>query len=387
MNVVLLCLDRAVPLAGGRRGASVHLRSFASALLQAGHSVATVCADAGEDEAVRALTARGLDVRPLRLPATVREIDWHFSRVHPDLVIERLTLGGPQGAMAAREAGIPHVYVVDTALDEDAARRHGAADGEQARLLLTQALAHSTGAVATSEEIAAWVRSLAPAGFPVAVEANGAGPGFFEAPRTNGLQQVMQQLRFAAGEFRVGFVGSLQPWHDLGTLVAAVAGLGRASRTRLVLVGDGPARNALLRQAWESDVCLTLSGSLPHDDMPALLSLMDVIAVPSGRPDSADSPIKLFEAMAAARAIVATETAPVARVVEHGRQALLVPPSDPAAMTQALRTLRDDPALRAKLGAEAKRAAESRHTWDAVAERVLAFAMRASRSARESCGS
>jgi glycosyltransferase involved in cell wall biosynthesis len=250
---------------------------------------------------------------------------------------------------------------------------------------LAEAFASSRGAVTSSDALADWVRRLAPPGFPIVVESNAAGPAFFHAPSSADVQRVLHELRLTPHEFRVGFVGSLQPWHDLTTLVDAVAALDRVTPSRLVLAGEGPLRNELLRQAWERQVRLTLCGPLSHDDVPACLSLLDVVVIPSLRTDALSSPIKLFEAMAAARAIVATATEPLRRVVEHDRHALLVPPTDAVAMADALRTLRADPARRFRLGAEARRAAECQHTWDAVATRVLAFARQAGEAQTESC--
>lgn len=386
MRIALLCLDRGVPFGGARKGASIHLQSFAAALLRQGHSVSAICAEPGDLSVVRELVERGLDVRPLRMPAAEREIDWHFSRVHPDLIVERLSLGGPVGAIVAREAGIPHVYEVNAPLDEEALRHRGLADAEQARRLIVQGFASSRGAVVVSDEVGAWVRRLAPADFPVAVEPNGAGPDFFAAPSSSALQQVLGRLRLGRGEFRIGFVGAFRPWHDLGTLVRAVGRVARHTPARLVLVGDGPARNEVLRQAWDAGAPVTLAGPVAHRDVPAHLALMDAVAVPYADAEAYFSPLKLFEAMAAARPIVASATHPVTRVVEHDREALLVSPGDADAMAEALLALARDPALAARLGGTARRTALACHTWDAVAERILRFAAGIGRPQRESCG-
>lgn len=387
MRIALLCLDRGVPFGGSKKGASVHLQSFASALMRQGHEVSAICADPGDEHAVRDLIARGLELRPLRHPATAREIDWHFSQVRPDLVIERLSLGGPQGAIAARDANLPHLYEVNAPLDEEAARHRGLADAHLARGPLAEGFAASTGAIAVSDEVAAWVRALGPEGYPVTVEPNGAGPSFFDPPRTRAMQRVLAQLRLRSDEFRIGFVGAFRPWHDLPTLLEAVARVARAVPARLVLVGDGPTRNEVLRRAWETGAPITLAGRVDHDEVPSYLALMDAVAVPYASADAYFSPLKLFEAMASARAIVASATRPVTRVVQHDRQALLVPPGDASAFAEALLELARDPQRRLRLGAEARRTAEARHTWDAVAMRVLEFAKGTGRRERESCES
>jgi glycosyltransferase involved in cell wall biosynthesis len=169
-------------------------------------------------------------------------------------------------------------------------------------------------------------------------------------------------------------VGSFRPWHDIGTLIEAASDVSRFVPTRVILVGDGPQRNDLLRQAWGSSAALTLTGSVPHHEIPLHLALCDVVAVPYASEDAYFSPLKLVEAMAASRPVVASATGPVRRMVTDGHDGLLVQPGDRAAFAQALQRLAFEPGLRERLGAEARRTIERDHTWDAVIGRVLQFA-------------
>ena len=65
-------------------------------------------------------------------------------------------------------------------------------------------------------------------------------------------------------------------------------------------------------------------------------------------------------------------------LARHERTALVVAPGDPEALAAALRRLRDDPALRARLGAAAREAvaAYSHEAWAAGMQRALAAARR-----------
>src|SRR5688572_19735192 len=116
MRIALLCSDLGIPL-GGAKGASVHLRAVASVLLRAGHHVTAMLAAPGPESAYVQLAERGLELRVLRQPRTVRKLEWHFAQVKPDLVLERLSLLAPEGALAAAEAGVPHVFEVNAPLD------------------------------------------------------------------------------------------------------------------------------------------------------------------------------------------------------------------------------------------------------------------------------
>jgi glycosyltransferase involved in cell wall biosynthesis len=373
VRIALLCSDPGIPL-GGVKGASVHVRAVAAALLRQGHQVSALVATAGPDVGFAPLAERGLEVRVLRQPHTVREIDWQLSQVKPDLLIERLSLLSPEGALAAAEAGVPHLYEVNAPLDEEAAKHRNFERIDEARLAFAHGFRASRGAIAVSEEVAEWVRTLAPAGFPVRVESNGAGPEFLAAPDPQEMARIEQRLRLNQGEFRVGFVGSFRPWHDLDTLLHAANALAQKVPVRVLMVGDGPQRNHVLRTAWAGRAAITLAGSIPHHEVPAHLALCDAIAVPYASPDVYFSPLKLVEAMAAARPVVASATGPVKRIVTDGRDALVVPAGDREAFAAALERLAFEPALRGRIGAEARRTVEREYTWDSVTGRVLKFA-------------
>ena len=373
MRIALLCSDLGIPL-GGVKGASVHLRAVASVLLRAGHHVTAMLAAPGPESGYLPLAERGLELRAIRLPRTVRKLEWHLAQVKPDLVLERLSLLAPEGALAAAEAGVPHVFEVNAPLDEEASLHREFDRAAEAREAFRRGFAVSRGAVAVSEEVATWVRGLAPDGFPVRVESNGADRKFLLPPDCQLVQQLEQRLHMNGGEFRVGFVGTFRPWHDIGTLIEAASDVSRFVPTRVILVGDGPQRNDLLRKAWGSRAALTLTGFVPHHEIPLHLALCDVVAVPYASEAAYFSPLKLVEAMAAARPVVASATGPVRRMVTDGHDGLLVPPGDRAAFAQALQRLAFEPGLRDRLGAEARRTVELHHTWDAVIGRVLQFA-------------
>ena len=84
------------------------------------------------------------------------------------------------------------------------------------------------------------------------------------------------------------------------------------------------------------------------------------------------STLKIFEYMAARRAIVASDIGQVAEVLTHRRTALLHPPGSVTKMVAHLDELRARPELRERLARQARRLAVDRFTWDRNAARVLA---------------
>ncbi len=384
MRIALLCLDAGVPF-GGTKGCSVHCRAVAAALLRAGHQTVAMVATPGPESGYQTLIDAGLELRVLRSPVTAREVDWQLAQSGVELVLERLALLAPEGALAAAAAGIPHVYEVNAPLDLEAAEHRGFDRLQEARAAFALGFRHSSGAIAVSDEVSAWVRKLSPAGFNVLTVPNGAGPEFFAPQKESQVAELERRLQLGPNEFRVGFIGSFRPWHDLPTLVRAASQITSEVPLRLVLVGDGPARNAMLRQAHESAVSIAMTGAIPHEQVPVHLALCDVIVVPYAEAEVYFSPLKLLEAMAAARPVVASATEPVKRLVRDGHDAILVPPGNAESLGLALRRLALDPALRTRLGANARQTAELDHTWDSVVARVVGFALALPARAAGSC--
>jgi glycosyltransferase involved in cell wall biosynthesis len=78
----------------------------------------------------------------------------------------------------------------------------------------------------------------------------------------------------------------------------------------------------------------------------------------------------VVEAMAMARAVVATTVGGVPEIVRDGETGVLVPPAAPAALAAAIRSLLDDPARAARLGAAGRTRAESRFSLTAHVDGV-----------------
>jgi glycosyltransferase involved in cell wall biosynthesis len=115
-------------------------------------------------------------------------------------------------------------------------------------------------------------------------------------------------------------------------------------------------------------------GKVLPNEVPGYLDACDVLVSPHvPLPDGVEffgSPTKLFEYMASAKAIVASELGQIGDVLEHGRTAWLVPPGDEEALASALRTLARNPDMRNELGARAREQA-SLHTWCKNAHRII----------------
>lgn len=192
------------------------------------------------------------------------------------------------------------------------------------------------------------------------------------------LGEARATLGWAQEAFIVGYVGRLQTMDmdkGVGLLVDALAQIGGA---QLALVGGPDASAAGLRERWlahgQDTAHFLYAGQVTPDRVPLYLAALDVCAMPfpwTTHFAYYASPIKLFEYMAAGCAVVASDLPSTAEVVRDGETALLYPPGDVDALAAALRRLRDDAALRARLGAAGRELVFAHYTWDARARGIL----------------
>ncbi len=144
-------------------------------------------------------------------------------------------------------------------------------------------------------------------------------------------------------------------------LEAASAAIRRRPDLRFVFAGDGPLRQSLEAQARDLGIGDRVLFLGHRTDVPALLAAFDVFVLPSlyeGLPNA------VLEAMACGRPVVATAVDGTPEVVDNGVTGLLVPPRDPARLSEALLKLAGDARLRSRMGREARRRAVGRHGVD-----------------------
>lgn len=159
-----------------------------------------------------------------------------------------------------------------------------------------------------------------------------------------------------ARHWLVGTVGRMQPVKDQLTLARAFAlALQRApaqrERMRLVLVGDGPQRDAVtaaLRDGGVLDLCW-LAGE--RNDVPALMRALDLFVLPSLSEGVSNV---ILEAMACGLPVLATNVGGNPELVMSDRTGVIVPAADPSAMADAMLRLATDPQRSAAMGQAAR---------------------------------
>lgn len=349
-----------------------HRLSLARAARDAGWDV-SVCTRVDRHGDV--ITGAGLRLVPLRLSrrslnplrelGTVRQIAAVYREVRPDLVHHVAIKPIIYGSLAARVARVPAVVNAFTGLGYlfIATGPKGRALRAVAAALMKVALRPGQARTILQNEDDADL--LVGAGLVrrediVIIRGSGVDLSLFPpCPEPPGEPVVVLPARMLADK-------------GVGEFVTAARQLRAAGvRARFVLVGDADPENPAaiaertLKQ-WHAEGVIEWWGR--RDDVPAILAACHVVCLPSYREGL---PKSLLEAAAAGRPSVATDVPGCREIVRDGETGLLVPARDAGALALALRRLLDDAALRARLGAAARRLVEAEFTQQHVARRTL----------------
>jgi glycosyltransferase involved in cell wall biosynthesis len=298
--------------------------------------------------------------------AIERKLEEIFKEQPFDLIYERYSLFGLGGLHFARRRGIPHLLEVNAPLVPEASRYRNLVQKELASAVEGFLFCTTGHIVAVSSPLKEYVRSIA-AKTPITVVPNGVDLERFEVEAD--APDAHPRKVPATGDFVVGFVGSVRPWHGVDILLEAVGELGRSdSGFRLCVVGEGGAlQPGLERRARKLGIGdrTTFTGPVPFEQIPEFARTMDVLVAPyPALDDFYFSPLKIFEYMASGRPIVASAIGQIREILTHEETALLVTPGDREELKRALLRLRRDPLLAAKLAGAARAEARAKHGWD-----------------------
>ena len=167
------------------------------------------------------------------------------------------------------------------------------------------------------------------------------------------------ELELPEGKLVVA-VSRLVPQKGVDVAVEAMAGIDAT----LVVLGEGPEREALQAQARALGVRLLLPGRV--GDVTSVLRRADVLVHPARWEGFG---LALLEAMLAGLPVVASRVSSIPEIVADGETGVLVPPDDPAALRAAIESVLADPG---ELGASGRERARREFSVAQMAERTLA---------------
>ncbi|MBW4042385.1 MAG: glycosyltransferase [Acidobacteria bacterium] len=212
--------------------------------------------------------------RLLALPVLVRRL----RQLRPDTVQVHLLSGQLWGLPAAWMARVPFIVSTEHSLMDDSIENRPLTEPLRRLYLALNRLASRTVAVsaATASRLVRW-----------GVQADGItvidnGIDFTRLTFSSDARaRIRTELGIADGVELVGAVGRLEPVKRFRQLLTAVAPTLEAGRRELLIVGNGPLRESLARQAEALGVADLVHLTGPRADVPGLLAAMDVLVSPS----------------------------------------------------------------------------------------------------------
>lgn len=387
MNILYICADRGIPIRG-HKGAAVHVRAMCAAFARAGHRVTIVTPRPGpadgpapqadiitiplpprNDAAPDEVTARDWQSQVYRdvLSTAVHQL---LQKHHYDLIYERYSLWSDIGARLSHATRLPLVLEVNAPLLEEAVRYRSLSDYELAAQIEAVQFQAADAISVVSRPLQEYVVRQGAASSKVHVLPNGVDPQVFHPAVRGGAVRGRYELE---DRIVIGFAGRARPWHDLPTLLQAVAQLHQADpRYHLLLVGQMPDDLSAQVQRLGLTPAVTATGPVPHDEIPEHLAAMDT-AVSShlALTDFYFSPLKLYEYLACGVPTVAADIGQPSALIREGETGLLYRPGDAASLAAKIRQLASDPAAARQMAWQGAVQVRQHYTWDQNAAAVV----------------
>lgn len=175
----------------------------------------------------------------------------------------------------------------------------------------------------------------------------------------------------------VYYIGQLYPWKGVDVAIRAMQYVAGAE---LVVIGGLPPEPDLERvRALAAELSLAdrvhFLGFIPPAELDAERRKASVFVIPNLDSVTArrfTSPLKLFEAMASGRPLVASDLPSFREVLVDGENALLIPPGDAESLAKAIDKLLADPELAHRLATRAFDDVRA-YSWERRASAIAEF--------------
>lgn len=346
VNILYLCLQ---PLSG-QGAADAHVEGIVRGLEASGHQVDVLASTAAE----RSLAGRLVEGLRVQLQALIRmrRADAAYVRMHP--LAAFTVLFARSIPIVIEVNGVPEdFYIAHPTL-----RRVG----PMLEALLRYQLRRADHVVTVTNGLAAWVETVEQGARSVHVVPNGADTHIFRP----GLDRPSD-----VPEGYVLFFGELSPWQGIDLAITAATHPAWPLGVALVIIGDGHEAGRVEQAAREMPARILYLGARPRSEIAAYVS--NALATVSPKRYHAaragQSPLKLYESLAAGVPVLATPLAG-ATDIESLKPAVITVDPDAAAFATAVAALAGDPAASREMGVAGRDAILSNHTWTARAEIV-----------------
>ncbi len=366
-------------------GQAVHIEEMIAALRAEGHEVRVVAPEIGnpgqmgEDvgwvQRLKAALPRAI-YEWLELAYSLhayRKLKAAAREFQPDVIYERYNLYLLAGAMLRKRLGIPLLLEVNSPLVYERSRHSGGlALPRLAKWAEGTAWRAADRVLPVTRVLAAHVMEYGVPEERIAIIPNGINKDHFAAapdPETAKARLGLQ------GKLVLGFTGFVRDWHGVDRVIAWMATRAAPANAHLLVVGDGPVRDALETQARSLGLAaaVTFTGVVHRDTIPAHVAAFDVALQPAVTAYA--SPLKMMEYLVLGKAIVAPDRPNIREILSDGENALLFNENESGAFEAALTRMCTDTVLRGRLAASACATIDRLQlTWLGNARRVAALA-------------
>ena len=291
----------------------------------------------------------------------------------PDALLVRYNLLNFSAPLAAKIKGIPVVLEVNSPHAFE--RKHLVKDVWQIPLLpfliewLNLKLADRVITVSNALKRYYVEKKLSPE--KISVVPNGVNTGRF-SPQISS-NRIRDKYNFQ-DRIVLGFVGSFHYWHGIDNLLKLIEyTLPKYSNVAYLLVGDGPLKNDMesFVKNRHLDERVILTGYVPHDDVPFYVAAMDIVLAPYPASDFFYfSPLKLFEYLAAGKAVIASNIGQIAELIRDNENGVLYNPENLDDLFKRTSQVIENAELRNCLAQNGRRSVVDSYSWQNNARKV-----------------
>ena len=289
---------------------------------------------------------------------------------HPQGVYERYALGHHGVHRLCLKHKIPHILEVNALLAREAHRQHRIHPWSARGIMRQeQDFLSQVGTIfVVSEQLK---MDIDPGQPNIIVNPNGVDTRLFDPQRP--LENIKNKYGIEDRPV-VGWIGSFGPERGINALLnIAAAVLEKMPTVCFMIVGDGPLRpwieTEISRRGMAENILLT--GAVSRERVPYYIAAMDIALAPYPSGGAAYfSPLKVFEYMAMARPVVATDRGQCVELLKDGAGVAL-PPGAPELWAVTLADLLSDPQTRLSMGNKARQRVLAHYTWNDNVRRIV----------------
>lgn len=341
-------------------GGEVWMLNTLTALQERGHNTLLLCRPQTE-LAAKALSS-GIKVKTLKIrgdfdPITIFKIFKIIKENRIQIVLTNMDKELRLGGLAARLAGVKAVIPrrgIDYPLKNTWRYRF------TYNVLAAKIIANSEATKKSLLKNSPWLKPQ-----KIKIIYNGIDISQFCIQPPNGL---LEEFKIPEHVPIIGFVGQLDERKGIANLLNAYKLVNKQlPQTRLLLVGDGKLRSFIEKQkdGLPNPSNIVLTGF--QEDIPGIMSLIDVLALPSYWEGFG---LVLIEAMAAGKPVVTTKVSSMPEIVRDGVHGYLVEPGDSTALAKALLKILTNAQSAVQMGAQGRQEVEQHFTLNRMIDKI-----------------